>query len=432
MNISVVGAGYVGLVTGTCFAEMGNDVICVDVNQKKIERLKRGKSPIYEPGLQELLRRNMREDRLQFTADIVTAIRDSLIIFIAVGTPPLKNGAADLSHVFTVAEQIGEAMEEYKVIVIKSTVPIGTADKIHELVKTKTSEEFDIVSNPEFLKEGAAIDDFMRPDRIVLGTGSTRAAAIMKELYRPVVRTSRPILVMDNRSAELTKYAANAMLATRISFINEIANLCDHMGANVNSVREGIGSDQRIGFSFLFPGVGYGGSCFPKDVKALASTAEECGYKMSILEAVDRLNTAQKSVLVPRIKKHFDGNLKDKVIALWGLAFKPRTDDMREAPSITIANELLAEGAKLQVHDPVAIKEARKIFHRKVTYCEQPYDALRGAHALVLVTEWSEFRNPDFDRMKKLMAGSAIFDGRNIYDPKTMRDHGFVYCGIGQ
>ena len=432
MNLTVVGAGYVGLVTGTCFAEMGNDVICVDIIEKKIEKLNRGKSPIYEPGLQELLRRNLHEERLKFTTNIAEAVRKSLIIFIAVGTPPLDNGAADLSHVFAVAEQIAEAMDEYKVIVIKSTVPVGTADKVRELVKAKTDKKFDIVSNPEFLKEGAAIDDFMRPDRIVIGMNNERVAAIMKELYRPVVRTSRPILTMDNRSAELTKYAANAMLATRISFMNEIANLCDHMGANVNSVREGIGSDQRIGFSFLFPGVGYGGSCFPKDVKALASTAEECGYKMSILEAVDQLNTAQKSVLVPRIIKHFDGNLTNKVIALWGLAFKPRTDDMREAPSIAIANELMAEGAKLQVHDPVAIKEARKIFHRKVTYCEQPYDALKGAHALVLVTEWSEFRNPDFDRMKKLMAGNAVFDGRNIYDPKTMEEHGFVYCGIGQ
>ena len=432
MNVTVVGAGYVGLVTGTCFAEMGNDVICVDVIEKKIEKLKRGKSPIYEPGLQELLQRNLHEDRLKFTTNIAKAVQESLIIFVAVGTPPLDNGAADLSHVFAVVEQIAKAMDDYKVIVIKSTVPVGTADKVRELVKAKTDKKFDIVSNPEFLKEGAAIDDFMRPDRVVIGSNNERVAAIMKELYRPVVRTSRPILTMDNRSAELTKYAANAMLATRISFINEIANLCDHMGANINSVREGIGSDQRIGFSFLFPGVGYGGSCFPKDVKALASTAEECGYKMSILEAVDRLNTAQKSVLVPRIIKHFDGNLTNKVIALWGLAFKPRTDDMREAPSIAIANELLAEGAKLQVHDPVAIKEARKIFHRKVTYCEQPYDALKGAHALVLVTEWSEFRNPDFDRMKKLMAGNAVFDGRNIYDPKTMKEHGFVYCGIGQ
>jgi len=432
MNVTVVGAGYVGLVTGTCFAEMGNDVICVDVIEKKIEKLSRGRSPIYEPGLQELLQRNLHEERLKFSTDIAGAVRNSFIIFIAVGTPPLSNGAADLSHVFTVAEQIADAMDEYKIIVIKSTVPVGTADRVRELVKSKTAKKFDVVSNPEFLKEGAAIDDFMRPDRVVIGADNEAAAAVMRELYRPVVRTSRPILAMDNRSAELTKYAANAMLATRISFMNEIANLCDHMGANVNSVREGIGSDQRIGFSFLFPGVGYGGSCFPKDVKALASTAEEFGYKMSILEAVDKLNTAQKSVLIPRIKKHFDGNLKGKVIALWGLAFKPRTDDMREAPSITIANELLAEGAKLKVHDPVALKEARKIFQKTVTYCEQPYEALEGAHALVLVTEWSEFRNPDFERMKKLMAGNAIFDGRNIYDPQTMHDHGFVYCGIGQ
>lgn len=432
MNITVVGAGYVGLVTGTCFAEMGNDVVCVDVDEKKLEQLKRGKSPIYEPGLQELLRRNIREERLKFTTDTREAVGDSLIIFIAVGTPPLNNGAADLSHVFSVAEAIAEAMDEYKIIVIKSTVPVGTADKVRAMIKSKTSAKFDVVSNPEFLKEGAAIDDFMRPDRVIIGSSSKRASAIMKDLYRPVVRTGRPIIMMDNRSAELTKYAANAMLATRISFINEIANLCDHMGANINSVREGIGSDQRIGFSFLFPGVGYGGSCFPKDVKALASTAEEFGYTMGILKAVDRLNTEQKSILIPKIEKYFGGDLKGRIIALWGLAFKPRTDDMREAPSITIANELIARGAKLQVHDPVAIKEARKIFHRKVSYCEQPYDALKGAHALVLVTEWAEFRNPDFDRMKELMAGAAVFDGRNIYDPKTMKDHGFEYFGIGQ
>lgn len=432
MNITVVGAGYVGLVTGTCFAEMGNDVVCVDVDEKKLEQLKRGKSPIYEPGLQELLRRNIREERLKFTTDTREAVGDSMIIFIAVGTPPLNNGAADLSHVFSVAEAIAEAMDEYKIIVIKSTVPVGTADKVRAMIKSKTSAKFDVVSNPEFLKEGAAIDDFMRPDRVVIGSSSKRASAIMKDLYRPVVRTGRPIIVMDNRSAELTKYAANAMLATRISFINEIANLCDHMGANINSVREGIGSDQRIGFSFLFPGVGYGGSCFPKDVKALASTAEEFGYTMGILKAVDRLNTEQKSILIPKIEKYFGGDLKGRIIALWGLAFKPRTDDMREAPSITIANELIARGAKLQVHDPVAIKEARKIFHRKVSYCEQPYEALKGAHALVLVTEWAEFRNPDFDRMKELMAGAAVFDGRNIYDPKTMKDHGFEYFGIGQ
>lgn len=432
MNITVVGAGYVGLVTGTCFAEMGNDVVCVDVDEKKLEQLKRGKSPIYEPGLQELLRRNIREERLKFTTDTREAVGDSLIIFIAVGTPPLNNGAADLSHVFSVAEAIAEAMDEYKIIVIKSTVPVGTADKVRAMIKSKTSAKFDVVSNPEFLKEGAAIDDFMRPDRVIIGSSSKRASAIMKDLYRPVVRTGRPIIMMDNRSAELTKYAANAMLATRISFINEIANLCDHMGANINSVREGIGSDQRIGFSFLFPGVGYGGSCFPKDVKALASTAEEFGYTMGILKAVDRLNTEQKSILIPKIEKYFGGDLKGRIIALWGLAFKPRTDDMREAPSITIANELIARGAKLQVHDPVAIKEARKIFHRKVSYCEQPYEALKGAHALVLVTEWAEFRNPDFDRMKELMAGAAVFDGRNIYDPKTMKDHGFEYFGIGQ
>jgi UDPglucose 6-dehydrogenase len=411
---------------------MGNDVVCVDVDEKKIEQLGRGRSPIYEPGLQELIRRNMRENRLTFATDAVAPINDSLIVFIAVGTPPLDNGAADLSQVFSVAGKVAETMKEYKVVIIKSTVPVGTADKVRELMRSKTSEKFDVVSNPEFLKEGAAVDDFMRPDRVVIGTPSTHVAAIMKDLYRPVVRTGRPILIMDNRSAELTKYAANSMLATRISFINEIANLCEHLGANVNSVREGIGSDQRIGFSFLFPGVGYGGSCFPKDVKALATTAEEFGYRMKILEAVDDLNTKQKSVLVPKIRKHFDGKLKGKTIAVWGLAFKPRTDDMREAPSIAIIDELLSEGVDLQVHDPVAIKEARKVLGRKVKYCEKPYDALENADALVLVTEWAEFRNPDFERMKRQMRGNAIFDGRNIYTPKTMKDMGFEYYGIGQ
>ncbi len=432
MNICVIGAGYVGLVTGTCFAEMGNDVVCVDVDEKKVEQLKRGRSPIYEPGLQELIRRNMRENRLMFVTNTAKAVRNASIIFIAVGTPPLNNGGADLSHVFSVVNEVTDAMNEYKVIVIKSTVPVGTADKVRDRIKSKTSEKFDVVSNPEFLKEGAALDDFMRPDRVVIGTTNARVTAIMKELYRPVLRTGRPILVMDNRSAELTKYAANAMLATRISFINEIANLCEHLGANVNSVREGIGSDQRIGFSFLFPGVGYGGSCFPKDVKALASAAKECGYRMKILEAVDELNTKQKSALVPKIRKHFRDRLKGKTIAIWGLAFKPRTDDMREAPSIAIINELLSEGVNLQVHDPVATKEARRVFGRKVKYCEKPYDALKGAHALVLVTEWAEFRNPDFKRMKQLMRGTAVFDGRNIYTPKIMKEMGFEYYGIGQ
>ena len=432
MNIGVIGAGYVGLVTGTCFAEMGNDVICVDVDTKKIEHLKRGRSPIYEPGLKELIQRNVHENRLTFSTDVAEAVRGSLINFIAVGTPSRDDGGCDLSHVFSVARKLADNMDEYKIVVIKSTVPVGTADRVRELIRERTAVEFDVVSNPEFLKEGAAIDDFMRPDRVVVGADNVRVVEIMKELYRPFVRTSRPIIIMDNRSAEVTKYAANAMLAARISFINEIANLCEHMGANVNSVREGIGSDQRIGFSFLFPGVGYGGSCFPKDVKALVATARECGYEMKILEAVDTVNTRQKSILVPKITRHFDGELKGKTIAMWGLSFKPRTDDMREAPSISIVNQLLAEGVNLQVHDPVAIKEARKIFGRKLNYCERPYDALRDAHALVLVTEWAEFRNPDFKRMKGLMAGNVIFDGRNIYDPQIIREMGFTYYGIGQ
>ena len=432
MNIGVVGAGYVGLVTGTCFAEMGNDVICADVDAKKIDMLKRGRSPIYEPGLKELIQRNTHENRLTFTTNVAEAIQGSLIVFIAVGTPSREDGACDLSHVFEVARTIADNLKEYKIVVIKSTVPVGTADKVREIIADNASVEFDVVSNPEFLKEGAAIDDFMRPDRVVIGADDVRVIEIMKELYRPFVRTSRPIIVMENRSAELTKYAANAMLAARISFMNEIANLCEHIGANVNSVREGIGSDQRIGFPFLFPGVGYGGSCFPKDVKALVSTAKESGYDMRILEAVDDVNTRQKSILVPKIRKHFKGKLKGKTIAMWGLSFKPRTDDMREAPSISIMNQLISESVKLQVHDPVAIKEARRLFGRKIKYCERPYDALKGAHAMILVTEWAEFRNPDFKRMKGLMAGNAIFDGRNIYNPKIMREMGFTYYGIGQ
>jgi UDPglucose 6-dehydrogenase len=415
MNIGVIGAGYVGLVTGTCLAEMGNDVVVVDIDSEKIEALKEGRCPIYEPGLDELLKRNQYENRLVFTTDTAEAVRKSLVVFIAVGTPPCNDGACDLSHVFNVVEAIAAAMDGYRIVVVKSTVPVGTADRVKQLLASKTTRNFDVVSNPEFLKEGAAIDDFMRPDRVVIGTDNDAVAEIMKELYRPFVRTGRPIITMDNRSAELTKYAANAMLATRISFINEIANLCECIGAKVNSVREGIGFDERIGFTFLFPGVGYGGSCFPKDVKALAATAREFGYQMKILEAVDEVNTRQKSILIPKIRRHFDDELKAKVIALWGLSFKPRTDDMREAPSISIISELLSQGATLQVHDPVAIKEA-----------------LAGAHALVLVTEWAEFRNPDFDRMKRLMADNVIFDGRNIYSPHTMHEKGFVYYGIGQ
>ncbi len=432
MNIGVIGAGYVGLVTGTCLAEMGNDVVCADVDSKKVEALKRGRSPIYEPGLEELIKRNLHEGRLSFTTDTAETTRRSDIIFIAVGTPPCDNGACDLTHVFNVAAAIADAMDGHKIVVIKSTVPVGTADNVRELISSRRPVEFDVVSNPEFLKEGAAIDDFMRPDRVVIGTSNPSVAKVMTELYRPFVRTGKPIIVMDNRSAELTKYAANAMLATRISFINEIANLCERIGANVNSVREGIGFDERIGFTFLFPGVGYGGSCFPKDVKALAATAREFGYEMKILEAVDAVNTLQKCVLVPKIRSHFNDDLKDKTIALWGLSFKPRTDDMREAPSVSIATELLEHGASLHVHDPVAMKEAKKIFGSKVKYYELPYDALAGAHALVIVTEWAEFRNPDFGRMKRLMTGNAIFDGRNIYQPQLMREKGFVYYGIGQ
>ncbi|GAB4336214.1 MAG: UDP-glucose/GDP-mannose dehydrogenase family protein [Candidatus Abyssubacteria bacterium] len=432
MNICVIGTGYVGLVTGTCLAEMGNDVICVDIDEKRIEMLRRGRMPIYELGLEQLVKRNTHENRLIFSTDTAEAVRKSLLIFIAVGTPCNNDGSCDLSQVFHVARTIADAMNYYKIVVLKSTVQVGTADAVRDLIRARTSVEFDVVSNPEFLKEGTAIDDFMRPDRVVIGTDSPRAADVMKELYRPFVRTNRPIIIMDNRSAELVKYAANAMLATRISFINEIANLCERIGADVNAVRQGIGSDERIGFTFLFPGIGYGGSCFPKDVKAITATAREYGYRMQILEAVDAVNTRQKTILVPKIRTHFDGQLQGKVLAMWGLSFKPKTDDMREAPSISIINELLPDGVRFRVHDPVALKEARKIFGRKVEYCETPYDAVKGAHALILATEWTEFRNPDFDRVRALMAGNAVFDGRNIYDGKLMREKGFVYYGVGQ
>jgi UDPglucose 6-dehydrogenase len=432
MNICVIGTGYVGLVTGTCLAEMGNDVICVDIDEKRIEMLRRGRMPIYELGLEQLVKRNAHENRLSFSTDTAEAVRKSLLVFIAVGTPCNNDGSCDLSQVFDVARKIADSMDNYKIVILKSTVQVGTADAVRDLIRARTSVKFDVVSNPEFLKEGTAIDDFMRPDRVVIGTDSPRAAEIMKELYRPFVRTNRPIIVMDNRSAELVKYAANAMLATRISFINEIANLCEKIGADVNAVRQGIGSDERIGFTFLFPGIGYGGSCFPKDVKAIAATAREYGCRMQILEAVDEVNTRQKTILVPKIRLHFDGQLQGKVLAMWGLSFKPKTDDMREAPSISIVNELLPEGVRFQVHDPVAMKEARKAFGRKVEYCEMPYDAVKGAHALILATEWTEFRNPDFERMRALMAGNAIFDGRNIYDAKLMREKGFVYYGVGQ
>jgi len=442
MKVCVIGTGYVGLVAGACFAESGNNVICVDVNEEKIAGLQKGSIPIYEPGLKELVLRNVEEGRLTFTTDLAKAVKASLINFIAVGTPPDGDGSADLRNVLGVAKEIGQNMDSFKIIVDKSTVPVGTADKVRaavsgELAKRVVDIEFDVVSNPEFLKEGAAIDDFMKPDRVVIGTDNVRTAEIMKELYSPFMRRTNRMIVMDIRSAEMTKYAANAMLATKISFMNQIANLCELMGADVAAVREGIGSDTRIGYDFLFPGVGYGGSCFPKDIKALIKTGEECNYDFVLLKAVEEVNERQKQLLTGKIRDYFtDGSsakpLQDKTIAIWGLSFKPRTDDMREAPSLIIINQLLEMGAQVRAHDPVAIKEARKTFGDRITYSSNEYDILQDADALAIVTEWNEYRTPDFDRIKSLLSKPLIFDGRNLYDPSRMKFIGFEYFAIGR
>ncbi len=443
MKICVIGSGYVGLVAGTCFAESGNTVICVDVNQEKIEGLKAGILPIYEPGLKELVLRNSSEGRLFFSTDLASAVKESLICFIAVGTPPGEDGSADLQHVLAVAREIGRNMDGFKIIVDKSTVPVGTAEKVRratqeELERRGVSHEFDVVSNPEFLKEGAAIDDFMKPDRVVIGADNVRTAEIMKELYSPFMRKTNRLIVMDVKSAEMTKYAANAMLATRISFMNQIANLCERMGADVAAVREGIGSDSRIGYDFLFPGVGYGGSCFPKDVKALIKTADECNYEFVLLNAVEDVNERQKKVLVDKMVSHFSqgggaGSLAGKTIAVWGLSFKPRTDDMREAPSIVIIERLLELGATVRAHDPEAVKEAKKIFGDRITYTStNQYEILNGADALAIITEWNEYRNPDFERIGASLSTPVIFDGRNLYNPRRMRDIGFTYYSIGR
>jgi UDPglucose 6-dehydrogenase len=432
VKLCVVGTGYVGLVAGTCFAESGNDVVCVDIDEKKIAELADGHIPIYEPGLEELIRRNTGEGRLTFTTDLTDAVRRSLICFLAVGTPPGADGSADVSAVLAVARAIGTAMDGYRVIVAKSTVPVGTSDQIRDAVASVTSHPFDIVSNPEFLKEGAALEDFMKPDRVVIGSSGHRATELMKELYAPLVRTENPIIVMDNHSAEMTKYAANALLATRISFVNEVANLCERVGADVNSVRRGVGSDRRIGHHFLFPGVGYGGSCFPKDVQAFVRTADEHGLRFSLLRAVEEVNERQKRVLVDKVVGHFGADLAGRCFAVWGLAFKPRTDDMREAPAIPIIEGLLERGARVQAHDPEAMQAARPFFGDRISYHRHNYEALDGADALLVVTEWAEFRRPDFQRMKDLLRAPVVFDGRNIYDPHVMRELGFTYHSIGQ
>ncbi len=431
MKIAVIGTGYVGLVAGACLAENGNEVTCVDKDSSKVRALQRGRIPIYEPGLEELVRRNRAEKRLTFTTDLPKGVRASQIIFIAVGTPTGEDGSADLRHVLEVARQIGKAMNGYKVIVDKSTVPVGTCEKVRETVKKETSHPFSVVSNPEFLKQGAAIEDFMKPDRVVIGADDQRAAEIMRELYSPFTRTGAPIMMMDPASAELCKYAANAMLATRISFMNEVANVCEVVGADVDAVRRAVASDRRIGAAFLFPGVGYGGSCFPKDVKAIIKFAAVKNYTFEILHAVENVNERQKVRLLAKMKHHF-GSLTGKHIAVWGLAFKPKTDDMREAPAVPLIKGLLDAGATVTAYDPEAIKVARGIFGETIDFKEKSYDALARADALAIVTEWSEFREPDWSKIKKALKTPVIFDGRNIYNPEQLRGLGFTYYSMGR
>ncbi|KAA0228293.1 UDP-glucose/GDP-mannose dehydrogenase family protein [candidate division KSB1 bacterium] len=436
MKVAVVGSGYVGLVAGTCFADSGNEVICVDVDENKINQLRQGDIPIFEPGLEEMVKQNVREERLYFTTDIKYAVEQAQIVFIAVGTPPDEDGSADLKYVLDVASNIGKFMNGYKVIVNKSTVPVGTADKVRDEIRKHTQYDFAVVSNPEFLKEGAAIDDFTRPDRVVIGTADEKAIEIMRTLYAPFVRSGKPIIIMDERSAELTKYAANALLATKISFINEIANLCEAVGADIDMVRKGIGTDSRIGPHFIFPGTGYGGSCFPKDVQALIRTGGDHRTNLAIIKAVEEVNTRQKTVLLDKIKSYFKQGLRGKVFAMWGLAFKPKTDDMREAPAIEMINALNAEGASVRAHDPEALKEAARVFKDRVDrdlfLFDKRYEALEGADALIIMTEWNAFREPDFFLIKESLKSPAIFDGRNLYDPQRMKKIGIDYFSIGR
>ena len=433
MKLTIVGTGYVGLVAGACFSESGNHVICMDKDEDKIKRLREGDIPIYEPGLDVLVKRNQNNERLSFTTDMKKAVEASDVIFIAVGTPPDEDGSADLQYVLAVAKSIGQHMDRFKIVVNKSTVPVGTADKVRAAIAKETDIDFEVVSNPEFLKEGAAIDDFMYPDRVVIGTRSEKVADTMRELYAPFVRTGNPIIIMDERSAEITKYAANAILATKISFINEIANLCDKIGADVEMVRKGIGSDKRIGYSFIFPGVGYGGSCFPKDVKAIIRTARDYDYDLRVLDAVENVNQSQKLIMVPKILEHFGGSVEGKTFGIWGLSFKPKTDDMREAPAIEIIKELHKLGAKVKAHDPVAIEEAERLgLGEYATFHKDYYEAIRDTHGLILVTEWLNYREPDFEQMKTLLKEAVIFDGRNIFHPEKIKSLGFNYYGIGR
>lgn len=432
MNLAVIGTGYVGLVSGTCFAETGNQVICVDNNATKVARLQNGEMPIYEPGLEVIFNRNTKQGRLVFTTDLESAIKEAEIIFLALPTPPGEDGSADLSYVLGVAEQLGKMMTSYKVIVDKSTVPVGTAEKVHAAIAKNAKVAFDVVSNPEFLREGVAVEDFLKPDRVVIGTSSDRAREVMQRLYEPFVRQGNPIIFMDERSAEMTKYAGNSYLAMRISFMNEIANLCEKVGANVDHVRRGIGSDKRIGNRFLFPGVGYGGSCFPKDVQALYKTAKEYGYDFRIIDSVMSVNDDQRYVLATKIKEYFNHDLKGKKIAIWGLAFKPNTDDIREAPALYIIEELLKAGAIISAFDPEAMENIRQLMGDKVALTFGHYDTLHGADALAIITEWSLFRTPDFGKMSQLMKSKVIFDGRNLYNVESMEETGWYYNSIGR
>ncbi len=436
MKITIVGTGYVGLVTGTCFSEVGINVTCIDIDQEKIEGLKNGVMPIYEPGLEPMVKSNLEKGRLHFSTSLKDNLKDSEAVFIAVGTPPGEDGSADLKYVLAVAREVGQHMEDYMVVVTKSTVPVGTAKKVKAAVQEELDNrganiDFDVASNPEFLKEGAAIQDFLKPDRIVVGVESEKARKIMEKLYKPFLLNGHPTIFMDVPSAEMTKYAANSMLATKISFMNDVANLCEIMGADVNMVRKGIGSDSRIGTKFIYPGVGYGGSCFPKDVKALIKTADENGYKMRVLTAVEEVNEAQKSVMVAKVKNHFGEDLSGMTFGIWGLSFKPKTDDMREAPSIVIINQLMEAGAKVKAFDPVAMEEAHRDLGDSITYAKDEYDAIVDTDALLLVTEWPEFRIPNFNVVSKLLKNKVIFDGRNIYDREELRSLGYTYYGIG-
>lgn len=431
MNLAVIGTGYVGLVAGTCFAEGGNDVTCVDIDERKISILKGGKVPFYEPGLEELVRRNLKEQRLAFTTDLPAAVRQAAIVFIAVGTPQGPDGKANVEQVLATARTIGSAMDGYKIVVNKSTAPVGTADQIAEVLESATAHRFAVVANPEFLKEGAAVEDFMKPDRVVLGGRDSEAIELLKELYEPFVRTGNPILVMDARSAEMSKYAANAILAMKISFINEVANLCEKVGADVSEVRRAVGLDRRVGPHFIFPGAGYGGSCFPKDIRAMIAMGEP-GLELPLLRAVEQVNERQKGILVEKVMRHFGRDLSGRTLAIWGLAFKPRTDDMREAPSITVIESLLRAGARIQAYDPEATEEAKKIFADRIRYHRRNYDALKEADALLIVTEWNEFRRPNFQHIKQLLKTPVIFDGRNIFDPTELRKMGFTFYSVGR